>query len=37
MRHIGAVKAKDLANAVAETVAELEVNTLDNTRDDKKA
>lgn len=37
MRHIGAVKAKDLANAVAETVAELAVNTLDNTRDDKEA
>ena len=35
MRHIGAVKSKDLANAVAETVAELEANTFDNTRDDK--
>ena len=37
MRHIGAVKSKDLANAVAETVAELEANTFDNTPDDKEA
>ena len=37
MRHIGAVKGKDLVNTVAETVAVLEANTLDNTRDDKEA